>query len=174
MTGVRSIDVDEHRPMTRLQERFGDRPWWLRDVPELLATAARSVDVSPGLNLLVAIDLEQRLLGTARLPVRTATYERRSRLAYDVMRPKLERLLPERPPGAPPVGSAFVVRAREDRVVPSIEDSEWERALLYACGAICCYAAGLVLVTPHGWRYADVAGRTPTLTDLGARRLRAV
>ena len=160
--------------MTPLEEKYGDRPWWPRDIPAMLQEVSRRVPFDAGDNVLVAVDLDQKVIGTKRLRPHVATYETRSEFAYDVLAPAFERILPTRQPGEPPTGVGFIIRARLGRVVPAIEDSEWERALLYATGSICCFDGGVILVTQHGWRFADLAGRTPTLDDLHERKLRAV
>ena len=161
--------------MSELSERYGSRAWWLPDVPAFLEEVAARAALRVNLNLLVAVDLDRKVLGVKRLPARKAGYERRTRLAYDVIAPALEQMLPPRPPRSSPTGTGHLVRTRPGRVVPLAEDAEWERSLLYACGSICAYTGELVLVTPHGWRFADMAGHEPKLADLERRpRLRAV
>jgi hypothetical protein len=160
--------------MTRLEEKYRDRPWWPRDVPGLLQAVSKRVRFDADDNVLVATDLDQKVVDASLLEPHVATYETRSAFAYGVLAPDLERMLPMRGPGEPAVGVGFVIRARFGRVVPSIEDAEWERALLYATGSICCFVGGLIVVTQHGWRFADMAGWTPTLDEIVQRRLRAV
>jgi hypothetical protein len=153
----------------------------LRDVPAFLQRATRRFRVDDNTNLLVATDLEQNVLGAKRLPKR-ATYARRSRLAYDVVAPALEAMLPSRTHQRGPTGIGYIIRGREGRAVPAMDDLEWAYTLLWACGSICCFTGDVVVVTPHGWRVVTdhgwrdgpVAGWTPSLAELSAGRLRAV
>lgn len=153
----------------------------LRDVPGFLERATRRFRLEAGVNLLVATDLEQNVLGVKRLPKRVS-YERRSRLAYDVVAPALEQRLPGRDRGSPPSGIGYIVRTRDGRAVPAFDDLEWAYTLLWACGSICCYTGDVVVVTPHGWRIVTdsgsrnrlIAGWSPTIADLSARHLRSV
>src|SRR5947209_9571498 len=139
--------------MSELSDRCGGRPWWLSDAPAFLREVATMVRLGNDATYLVAVDLEQRVLGVKKMPARKAAYERRTRLAYDVMAPALERMLPSHAAGTPPTGTGHLLRTRTGRVVPTPEDSEWDRALLYACGYICAYTGGVVLLTPNGWRF---------------------
>src|SRR3954452_14478026 len=107
----------------------------LRDVPAFLESATRRFRLDAGTNLLVATDREQNVLGAKRLP-KGATYRGRSRLAYDVLASALERMLPARMHGAPPSGIGYIIRAREGRAVPAIDDLEWAYTLLWACGYV--------------------------------------
>jgi hypothetical protein len=159
--------------MTDASERFNKRPWRLRDVPDCLEAANRKRRLSAGMSLLVFTDLARTMVG-ARVLRQKASYERRSRLAYDVMAPMIEQALGSRERGAPPIGVAHLIRAREGRVVAAPDDGEWERTLLWACGLVGCYTGDLVIVTPHGWRVGSLAGWSPTLTDLSGPRLRSV
>jgi len=138
----------------------------LRDVPSFLERATRRLRLDAGTNLLVATDLEQNVLGTKRLPKRAA-HARRSRLAYDVVAPALERMLPPRGHGTPPSGMGYIIRAREGRAVPAIDDLEWAYTLLWACGYICCYTGDVVVVTPHGWRVVTDHGRLLQVSRAG-------
>jgi hypothetical protein len=152
----------------------------LRDVPAFLLSATRRLRLDVDTNLLVATDLDRNVLGTKRLPKR-ATYARRSRLAYDVVAPALEQMLPSRDHQRGPTGIGYIIRTREGRTVPALDDLEWAYTLLWACGSICCYTGDVVVVTQHGWRVVtdhgmsgQVAGWSPSLADLSARRLRSV
>jgi hypothetical protein len=158
--------------MTRAQN-LDERTGRLHDVPAFLQSVTRRRKLADGMNLLVATDLEQNVL-TVRVLRQKAAYNRRSRLAYDVMAPILASALPPREHGTPPTGIGYLVRARAGRVVPLPSDAEWERTLLWACGSICCLTGDLVLVTPHGWRVDEVAGWSPTLADLSAPKLRSL
>lgn len=150
-----------------------ERTGQLRDVPAFLRGATRRRLLTAGMNLLVVTDLEEKVL-TVRVLRRRASYRTRSRLAYDVMAPIIDKALPFREPGRPPTGIGHLIRAREGRVVPVPDDDEWERALLWACGMVGCYTGDLVIVTPRGWRANGVAGWSPNLMDLSGQRLRSV
>jgi hypothetical protein len=143
-------------------------------VPAFLRTVASRQRLTAERNILVATDLEHRLLGVRALPQRKASYDRRSRLAYDVLAPALERMLPARAHGSPPTGVGYIVRPREGRAVVTPEDHEWRYTLLWACGSICCFTGDVVIVTPHGWRCDDEAGWEPRLADLSRPPLKAV
>ena len=151
----------------------------LRDVPAFLLSATRRLRLDVDTNLLVATDLERNVLGTKRLPKR-ATYARRSRLAYDVVAPALEQMLPPRQERGP-TGIGYIIRTREGRAAPALDDLEWAYTLLWACGSICCYTGDVVVVTQHGWRVVtdhgmsgQVAGWAPSVAELCTGRLRAV
>lgn len=150
-----------------------ERTGQLRDVSAFLRGATRRRLLTAGMNLLVVTDLEEKVL-TVRVLRRRASYRTRSRLAYDVMAPIIDKALPFREPGRPPTGIGHLIRAREGRVVPVPDDDEWERALLWACGMVGCYTGDLVIVTPRGWRANGVAGWSPNLMDLSGQRLRSV
>jgi hypothetical protein len=169
---VRAIASYQHRRVTMTRKHY-ERKGQLRDVPTLLGDVARRRPLRSEMNLLVVTDLEQNVL-TVRVLRRRASYHTRSRLAYDVMVPIIQKALPLRQPGNPPTGIGHVVRTREGRVVPVPDDAEWEWTLLWACGMAGCYTGDLVLVTPHGWRADGVAGWSPSLTDLSAQKLRSL
>jgi hypothetical protein len=155
-------------------DRYDERPQRLSDAPAFLRAATQRARLKPGANLLVATDLEQNVLGVKTLPPRRAAYERRSRLAYDLLAPALERMLPKREWGKGPTGIGYLIRGREGRAVPALDDLEWAYTLLWACGSICCFSGDVVVVTPYGWRFHNTAGWSPTLADLAGPRLRAV
>jgi hypothetical protein len=155
-------------------DRYDDGPHRLSDAPAFLRAATQRTRLKPGSNLLVATDLDQNVLGVKTLPPRRASYERRSRLAYDLLAPALERMLPQRDWGKEPAGIGYLIRGREGRAVPALDDLEWAYTLLRACDSICCFTGDVVIVTPHGWRFDDTAGWSPTLADLRGPRLRAV
>src|SRR5437764_1344076 len=111
--------------MSKPDDSYGDRVHRLRDVPAFLQDATRRTPLDPGTNLLVATDLEQNVLGVKKLRSRRVAYERRSRLAYNILAPALEQMLPPRELGKGPTGIGYLVRGREGRAVPALDDLEW-------------------------------------------------
>jgi hypothetical protein len=118
--------------------------------------------------------MDHNVLNVRSLGTRKATYDKRSRIAYDVIAPMLNEMSPPRAATGSPVSVAYVVRPRAGRAVITDEDHEWRYTLLWGCGISPCFTGDVVIVTPHGWRYDEQGGWEPRLADPSRPPLRAV